>query len=154
MISQGSVTIECPIEDVFQVTTQRVVEWSTIVVEDEVIEETPDVVGTTFRTVTIDRGQRMEFEGVVTKNDPPTLHTVQLTGKQFVIEAEYTFERISHKATVVTQRSTVAGKGLFKLILLLTGWMMRSSSCKATQKELDNLKQLCEAVTPSGARLE
>ena len=53
MQSSGSVEIDKPIDVVFEYTINHVAEWSTIVVEDEVVEEKNDGgVGTTFRSVT------------------------------------------------------------------------------------------------------
>ena len=71
MKNEASVEISAPIEDVFDYTTTKVAEWSSIVVEDEVIEEVAGGVGTRFRCVTEEHGKRMEFEGLVTVNDRP-----------------------------------------------------------------------------------
>ena len=61
MKAEASVEINRPIEEVFDFTNNHVVEWSVTVVEDTVINETPDRVGTTFKCVTESRGQRLEF---------------------------------------------------------------------------------------------
>ncbi len=143
MQTEGSIEIKRPIDDVYRLTVDHVAEWSNIVVEDEVIEEHPDGVGTKFRSVTEDRGQRMEFEGVVTKQEPPHVHAIHLTGKMFDIEAAYAFERVDG-GTRVTQWSNVKGKGFFKVMLLTMGWLMKKSSCDALQKELESLKLFCE----------
>jgi hypothetical protein len=86
----------------------------------------------------------MEFDGVVTHHEPPKSQTVELKGKQFDIIAEYTFEDLGGR-TRVTQRSTVNGKGLIKVMFILFGWLMKKSSGDAVQKELSNLKRLLES---------
>ena len=144
MRNQGSVEIDCPIEDVFDLTSNRVSEWSIVVVEDEALDEKPEGVGTTFRSVSEDHGRRIEFQGVVTGHEPPYFSAIRLTGDTFDIDVEYTFEELEHR-TRVTQRSEVTAKGFFRVLLFLCGWMMRKSSCKALQKELDSLKQFCES---------
>ncbi len=144
MLTEKSVEIDRPIDEVFDYTTKNVAEWSTIVVADEVINEKPEGVGTTFRCVTADRGRRMEFQGVVTRHEPPTAHTVVMTGKQFDIEAEYLFEDLGGR-TRVTQLSTVKGKGLTKVMFALLGWLMKKSGCDAVERELANLKRLLES---------
>jgi hypothetical protein len=144
MRSIGSIVIDCPIDEVLKLTNECVPEWSIIVIEEEQLENTPDVVGSTFRTVTEDRGRRMVFQGVVTHYEAPTFSAVQLTGDAFDIEAEYTFEDLDGQ-TRVTQTSQAEGKGFFKLFMLLFGWMMNKSHCKQTQKELESLKAFCEA---------
>lgn len=143
MRSEQSIEIGKPIEEVFDVTVNRVPEWSVIVVEDEMIDEKPGGVGSTFRVVTEDHGRRMEFDGLVTVHQPPTAHTVEMKGRQFDIEAAYRFEDLSGR-TRVTQVSTVHPKGVFKVMFALFGWMMRKSSCEAQARELASLKQLAE----------
>tara|TARA_R110002073_G_scaffold284747_3_gene448986 strand:+ start:5742 stop:6038 length:297 start_codon:yes stop_codon:yes gene_type:complete len=91
MQSTISIQIDRNIDDVFRLTHQHVAQWSIIVIEDEVIEEKPGGVGTTFRTVTEDHGKRMEFAGVVTRHEPPYVHAVHMTGDMFDIDAEYVF---------------------------------------------------------------
>lgn len=144
MDTEASVEIDRPIEAVFDYTIHNVAEWSTIVVADEVIDRTPDMVGTTFRVVTEERGRKMEFQGVVTRHAPPTGHTVRLVGSHFDIEADYRFEDLGGR-TRVTQHSTVKGKGFVRVMFFLCGWLMRKSGCDALHKELANLKRLVEA---------
>ncbi len=144
MKTTASVEIDRPIEDVFDLTNNHVAEWSEVVIEDQIIEETPDVVGSTFRSITENQGQQMVFEGIVTQYEYPNLNAVQLVGQFFDIDAAYFFERITSHKTKVTQVSEVRPKGGLKIIFLLFGWFMKSASCKAAEKELNNLKVFCE----------
>jgi hypothetical protein len=144
MHSEGSVEIDRAIDDVFRLTNDHVAAWSIVVVEDEVIDRKPDGVGTTFRTITEDRGQRMEFDGVITRYDPPHASAIKLTGKMFDIEAVYNFEDLPGGRTRVTQISDVSGKGFTRLVFLLCGWLMKKSSCKSLDAELNSLKRFCE----------
>ena len=146
MTTEGSVEIDRPIAEVFEYTTNNVAEWSLTVVEDVPIETAPDGgVGSTFRCVTEDRGQRMEFLGSVTRHEPPTASSVNLVGKQFDIDALYLFEDLSGR-TRVTQVSVVRPKGLMmKLMFAIIGPFMKKSSCDAVSKELQSLKQHMEA---------
>lgn len=143
MESSSSVEIECPIEEVFDYTNNNVAEWSIVVVEEEIIHETREGVGTTFRVVTEDRGKRMDFDGVVTHFEPPTASSIEMVGQFFDITADYLFEDLGGR-TRVTQISNVRGKGFFKVVFALFGWMMKKSSCDALEKELSQLKRLCE----------
>ena len=83
MKSEGSIEIDRPIDDVFRLTNDHVAQWSTIVVENEVIDEKPEGVGTTFRTVTEERGRKMEFHGVVTRHEPPRVSEIHMAGDMF-----------------------------------------------------------------------
>ena len=151
MQNEVSIEIDRAIEDVFRLTRNHVAEWSITVVEEEVLDEKPDGVGTTFRTVTENHGKRMEFQGIVTRYDPPHAYAVQMTGDMVDIETEVTFEDVSGR-TRVTQRANVTGKGALGLFLFLFGWMMKQSHCKASAAEFESLKRYCE--DPSRAAAE
>jgi hypothetical protein len=144
MESTCSIEIGRPIEAVFDYTLNEISEWSIVVVEDEVTSDGPVGVGTTFRTVTEERGDRMEFDGKVTKHEPHTAHSVTMKGKSFDLEVDYTFEDLNG-STRITQHSRVNAKGFLKVFFFLFGWLMKKGGCDAQQKELENLKRLCEA---------
>lgn len=152
MRTEGSVEIQRPINEVFEMTIYDVTNWSQVVIRDEVIEEKPGMVGTTFKTVTLNGGsgskQTMEFEGVVTHHQPPHLHAIQMSGKAFDIEAVYKFEDLGDR-TRVTQLSDVTGKGIFKYILKFLGGFMKKASCEALDRELDSLRRFCESKKPT-----
>lgn len=152
METTRSIEIDQPIEVVFDYTLSNVSEWSNFVVEDEVTSAGPVEVGTTFHTITEERGKRMEFDGRVTKHEPPTAHSVVMQGKQFSMEVNYTFTEIDNR-TQVTQHSQVHAMGFLKVMFALFGWAMKKSSCDALDKELASLKKYCEkkaitSVTP------
>tara|TARA_R110002072_G_scaffold233795_1_gene391347 strand:+ start:11561 stop:12016 length:456 start_codon:yes stop_codon:yes gene_type:complete len=148
MKTKASVEISRPIEEVFDFTNNHVVEWSITVVEDTVIEETPDRVGTTFKCITQSNGRKMNFQGVVTRWEPPHVSAIDLVGDAFGIEAAYFFER-TPAGTRVTQKSVISPKGLLKVFFFLFGWMMGPAGCKEAQRELDNLKSVLESRDPA-----
>jgi hypothetical protein len=148
MNSEASIEIDRPIDEVFEFTTTKVAEWSQIVVEDVLIEKKPGGVGTTFRTVTADRGQRMVFEGIVAHHDPPKRHTVFMKGQKFDMEVDYLFEDLGG-STRVTQRTAVTAKGFMKILFALLGKLMAKASCHAALKELTHLKSVLEAQAPA-----
>ena len=79
-----SVDIARPIEDVFILANDHVSVWSSIVVEDELLHLADDGgVGTKFRTVTEDRGRRMEFDGEEVEYEPPTRSAILRRGPAF-----------------------------------------------------------------------
>jgi len=142
MHSLASIEIDRPIDEVFTYTNEKVVEWSLTVVEEEILDERNGV-GTTFRCITEEKGHRMEFQGVITRWEPPTDSAISLTGKSFDIEAHYHFEDLNGR-TRVTQESNVSGKGIVKIIFFLFGWFFNKQGCDAVLKELENLKNKLE----------
>ncbi|MEL6106397.1 MAG: SRPBCC family protein [Planctomycetota bacterium] len=150
MQATGSIEIERPIDEVFDAACNAMPHWSDIVVEDELIEDVPGVVGSRFRTVTQEQGKQMIFEGKVTAYEHPRLQAVHMAGQYFDIDTEFRFEEISGR-TRVTQFADVRGKGFFKVILWTTGWFMKKSQCEAAQNELENLKRFCETSVAATA---
>jgi len=144
MQTAASIEIDRPIAEVFEFTIDHVAEWSITVVADEPIDIKPEGVGSTFRCITEDRGRRMDFQGVVTRHDPPNLSACQLTGSSFDIEAEYRFEDLSG-STRVTVESNVTPKGFLKVVFFLTGWATKGLGCKAQLNELESLKRILES---------
>lgn len=144
MQTAGSIEIDAPIEHVFDYAIHHVPEWSTIVVEDECVEQTADWVGSKLRIVTEERGRRMVFEGTIKRHLPPTDHALEMVGKYFDLDVEYRFEDLGGR-TRVTQRSAVRPKGLLKVVFLLFGWLMAKSGCDSLEKELQRLKDKAES---------
>lgn len=144
MQTETSVVINRPIEQVFELTNNHVAEWSTIVVEDEIIEDKKGDVGTRFRVVTEERGRRMEFQGIATSHDPPSSTSSRLIGPYFDIDVIYLFEDLRGR-TKVTQVSEVTATGFAKIMMKLKGWMMKNSSCNAQLNELEGLKAFVES---------
>ncbi len=139
----ASIEIDCPIDEVFTYTNEKVDEWNLTVVENDIIDN-KNGVGTTFRCVTEKDGRRMDFQGVITLWEPPNKSAISLIGEMFDIEAEYRFEDMNGR-TRVTQESTVKGKGFLKIMFFLFGWFMNKQSCQAVTEELKNLKKQLEA---------
>ena len=87
----------------------------------------------------------MEFQGVVTRHDPPRAHAIHLAGEMFDIDTEYVFEDLGGR-TRVTQLADVTGKSVFfRSFMFLFGWLMKKSQCKAADDELQSLKRFCES---------
>ncbi len=144
MESEATVDINCPIEEVFRMATTCTVEWSHLVVEDEVIEEKPGMVGTTFRLVTASQGSsETEFAGVVTQHVAPHLHSSIMRGKSCDMEVTFKFQEIGNR-TRVTQKSVITAKGFLKVFFFLFGWIMKYSGCKVLEIEMNSLKTCCE----------
>ena len=69
MKNSYSLEIEATPERVFRLLNNPdlAMKWVPNLVEDEVIVETPDNIGTTFRQVFVERGTTMEMTGEITE---------------------------------------------------------------------------------------
>lgn len=148
----ATIQIDRNIDDVFRLTMNHVVDWCSIVVEDEPLVVVDDGgVGTTFRVVTLDRGRRMEFMGSVVAHDPPRSSSIVMAGEAFEIATTYEFESIRPGRTRVHQTSSVTSKGITRIMFFLLGPLMRRVTARSHQHELERLKSFCEtgSATPS-----
>ncbi|MBM81028.1 MAG: hypothetical protein CMJ78_10600 [Planctomycetaceae bacterium] len=145
MNNDGSVVVNCPIEDVFRLTINHVAEWSNVVVEDKLINDVNNGdVGTTFLSVTEDNGRRMEFQGEVIEHDPPHSSAIYMKGDMFNIDCQYQFEEVDG-GTRVSQQSSVTPNGLItKLMFAIMGPFIARRGCDALEREFASLKEFCE----------
>ncbi len=141
-----SVDVDAPIELVWKWGTdpERLKQWIPELVSDEVIEEKPGHVGTRFKQVWLERGREMEMEGVVRQWDENRFISIDLECSLFAMTLENTFEQVGGKVRM-TQTSDVQYKGCFKLVGLLTGWLMNKKMKEQVSEQFTRLKQLCEA---------
>lgn len=148
MRTQQSITIERPIEEVFDYTIHQSRQWSQSIVSDQVIEEkNGGGVGTRFRMVTEENGREMIFQGEVTRWNRPHVARSFLKGDQFDIDVEYRFENLGYR-TVVTQESKVLPKSIgLKVVFLTAGWLLKGFGKRALRKDLQTLKQQLEAAS-------
>ncbi|RMG32830.1 MAG: hypothetical protein D6725_16880 [Planctomycetota bacterium] len=147
---EAAVEIDAPLEEVFRWTTEHVPEWSETVVREEIIERTPEGVGSRFRCICRERenGPETEFDGELVRHEPPHRATVVLRGRQFDLKVDYVFEPLGPARARVTQRTVVRGKTFAgRLLFAILGPLARRSSCRAAARELDRLKTFCERRT-------
>ena len=92
-------------------------------------------VGSRFHVLTRDLGgKQMEFDGTVTLNERPRAQTSVMIGRQFDIEASYTFEDLGGR-TKVNLISVVTLKGfMMKLIFLVVGWLGETGRLQGAPK--------------------
>lgn len=145
----ASVTINRPIDIVFDLTNEHVAEWSNFVVSDEPIETTEEGIGSTFRRIIEEEGHRSEGNGTVTAFDPPNHSAVHMVWYHANIDTVFQFEKVSDNQTRVTQHLKITFKGLHKIMFICLLWVlagiMRKNDRKRIQDELESLKAFCES---------
>jgi uncharacterized protein YndB with AHSA1/START domain len=117
--------------------------WMTSVAKTELLHQTPNMIGTTFREVVAKDGQGVELEGVVTDYRPNELITFHLEGKYNVVDVEYRLEgRESY--TRLTQNATVRFKSFARILSLVMGRVFKREVMEQSKREFTRLKELCE----------
>ena len=70
-------------------TTEKAMTWMTNVSKTEMLRETPDMIGTTFRETIEENGRSTEMYGMVTGYRENRLLAFHLSGKYNIVDVEY-----------------------------------------------------------------
>lgn len=141
-----SIDIERPREQVFAFLDddENLPKMVPNLVDQGVIEETPEKVGTTFWHVYEEKGRRMKMTGVVTEHRPPERMAVKLDGAFFGLEVTYELEALGPTSTRLTQHSEARFKHVFKLMGLIFGAKMEREGKQAQVECFATMKALIE----------
>ena len=121
----------------------RAVAWMTSVSKTEIVDETPNMVGTTFRETVEENGRGTEMKGVVTGFVSNKHLAFHLEGEFNSVDVDYTLQeegRITH----LTQTADVRFKGLLRLLSVFLGPILKKKIEEQARGEFDKLKKLCE----------
>ena len=129
-------------------TPERAAVWQTSVSKNEIVHETPDMIGTTFRETVEENGRGVEMHGVVTSYRENELLALHLDSKYHSVDVEYRLEEIENR-THLTQNATVRFKSFMKVVSILIGPVLKKKIMNQSQKEFAALKELCERSAPS-----
>ena len=149
MKSSYSIDIERPREQVFAFLDdeENLPKMVANLVDQGVINETPEKVGTTFWHVYEEKGRRMKMTGVVTGHRPPERLAVKLDGAFFALEVTYELEELGPTSTRLTQISDARFKHVFKLMGLLFGKKMEREGKQAQVETFARMKAAIEEGT-------
>ena len=117
--------------------------WQTNVTKTEILEKTPDWIGTTFRETIEENGGSTELEGMVTGYKENQLLAMHASGKYNVVDIEWQLSEIEENARLILNANI-----RFKSFLRVLSIIFWPSFKKNIQKQLDTeyakLKELCE----------
>jgi uncharacterized protein YndB with AHSA1/START domain len=93
----------------------RAMEWMASVTKTEIIKETPNMVGTTFRELVEENGRGTELRGVVTDFVSNKRLAFHLEGEFNSVEVNYTLEG-KGEITQLSQNAEIHFKGLLRVL--------------------------------------
>ena len=118
--------------------------WMTSVAGGEIIEQTPDMIGTTFRERVEENGRGTELRGVIKEWQPDERLAFHLEGEFNDADVLFTLEEVSG-TTRVTQTAEVRFKGIVRIMSLFFGRSFKRNIRRQAESEFATLKALCEA---------
>ncbi len=117
--------------------------WQKGVKSGEIIKETPERIGTTFKETMEENGNSLEMTGVIigfVQNQSISFH---LESKIHSVDVSYSLQGSRGKSTIV-MRSAIHWKFPLNFIVLVLGFRMKNKILKQTKSEFAELKRLCE----------
>lgn len=122
---------------------EKALQWMTSVSGGEILHETPEKVGTTFREFVEEDGQGLEMQGMITGFEPGRSISFHLESRVNSVDVKYIVEPIQN-GTHLSQTANVRWKFPVNIISLFMGSMMRQNISVQSQKEFKKLKEFCE----------
>ena len=127
-------------------TPERAMVWQTNVSKTEILQETPNMIGTTFRETIEENGRGVEMHGVVTDYRDNQSLAMHLSGKYNVVDVEWRLEEIEEH-TRLTVNARVRFKSFIKILSMIMRPVFKKKIVAQLQEELARLKELCERET-------
>ena len=121
----------------------KAMQWQKGVKGGEIIKETPEKVGTTFREEMEEEGKSIVMYGEITDYIQDRLIAFRLESKIHRVDVSYSIEGKEDKSTV-TLDSTINWKFPMNIVSLFIGRKIKSGILIQTESELAELKHLCE----------
>ena len=123
---------------------ENAMKWMTSVARGEILHETPERVGTTFREVVEEDGNGVELQGMITGYEPGRSISFHLDSRVNVVDVAYCVEA-TQNGTCLTQTANIRWKFPVNVISLFMGTKMKQGISAQSQKEFEKLKELCES---------
>jgi hypothetical protein len=131
---------------------EKAMTWMTSVSGGEILHESPDRVGTTFREVVEDESGSLEMHGVITGFEAGKMIAFHLESRVNIVDVEYRVEKSMHAARL-DYHANVKWKFPVNMISIFMGEVMRQNITAQLEDELSRLKELCESeVSGTGER--
>ena len=121
-------------------------EWQSNISRTEILHETPNMIGTTFRETIEENGRGVEMQGVVTDYRENQVLAMHLSGKYNVVDVEWLIEEIEEH-TRVTLHSNIRFRSFVIVLSILMRPVFQKKLTGQLQEEFARLKELCEQGT-------
>lgn len=121
----------------------KAIRWQKAVKSRQIIKETPERIGTTFKEELEENGKTLVMYGEIKDYIPGTLITFQLESKIHRVSVKYSVAGNKNKTTLVVE-SIIKWKFPMNIISLIMGNKIKAKILKQINLELEDLKNYCE----------
>ena len=149
-----AIDIFCSPEEVFPwiAEPEKAMRWQKGVKGGEIIRQTPEKVGTTFREEMEENGNILEMHGEITEYIRSKLISFHLESKIHQVDVSYSIVGNNNQSTL-TAESIIHWKFPMSIISLIMGNKIKENILKQTESEFAELKRLCETEMCQGPDL-
>ena len=122
---------------------ERAKVWQTNVSKTEILEKTPNWIGTTFRETIEEDGKGVEMQGVVTDYRENQSLAMHMSGKFNVVDIKWLISEMGNY-TRLTMNSNIQFKSFMRLFSVILWPAFKRNVQKQLDIEYAKLKELCE----------
>ncbi len=143
----ASIDILCRPEKVFPWidNPDKAMRWQKGVKSGEIIKETPQRIGTTFREEMEEDGKSLVMQGEITNFVPDKLISFHLESKIHAVDVRYWVTGDAEKSTLYVE-SEIKWKFPVNIAALFFGNKIKTKILQQQKSELTELKHLCETA--------
>ena len=124
-------------------TPERAMVWQTNVSKTEILQKTPDWIGTTFRETVEENGRIAEMQGIVTDYRENQSLAMHLSGKYNTVNVEWHIEKMGEHTRLII-KADIRFKSLVRLMSILFWPVFKKNALRQLREEFARLKELCE----------
>jgi len=124
-------------------TPERAMVWQASVSKTEILHETPNMIGTTFREIVEESGRGVEMRCVVTDYREDQVLAMHLGGKHNNVDMEYRLEEIEGR-TRLTVSSNIRFRSFLRILSIILRPAFKKKLLGQLNREYARLKELCE----------
>ena len=124
-------------------TPERAKVWQTNVSKTEILEKTPNWIGTTFRETIEEGGKGVEMQGEVTDYRENQSLAMHMSGKYNIVDVKWCIEEMVNY-TRLTMNSNIQFKSFLRLLSIFLWPAFKRNIQRQLDREYAQLKELCE----------
>lgn len=123
---------------------EKAMMWQTNVTKGDILKQTPNMIGTTFRETIEEDGRSTEMEGVITDYRENEVLAMHLSGKYNVVDVEWCIEARGENTRLVAYFDT-RFRSFIRILSTLFRPVFKKKILEQLQVEFAKLKELCES---------
>jgi hypothetical protein len=124
-------------------TPERAVIWQTNISKTEILEQTPNWIGTTFRETIEENGKGVEMQGIITDYQENRSLAMHMNSKYNMVEVKWQIEPMG-RYTRLNLQANIRFKSFLRILSIILWPTFKRQIQRQLDREYAKLKELCE----------